>query len=626
MNSIDILIIVIYVLITLFVGIRVSKKASKGLDSYFLGGKTIKWYYLGLSNGSGMFDVSGTAWMVGILFLYGLKSFMFMWLWPIWNQIFIMMFLAVWIRRSNIMTGSEWILTRFGDNKAGRASHIIVAVFAVVAAIGFIAYFFEGVGKFMTIILPWDLTLILGESEVLTSAQSYALIIITLTTFYTIKGGMYSVVATEVIQYIIMVIAGILVAAYSFYAFSDLEISSVITEEWKNIFFDWELTTHWSENYNAFNDLIDKEGFKMFGAFVGMSLFKGFFASIAGPTPSFDMQRILSTKNVKEAAYMAGFTNLILFIPRYLLIGGVVVIALVTLAPILNADPGLNGYDLEVLLPKVINFHVPVGIKGLLLAGLLAAFMSTFSAFVNAGPAYLVNDLYKKYMSPNATDKHYIKASHLASFFIVGLGVSMGFFANSINSLTLWITSALFGGYVAANFLKWIWWRFNGWGYFWGMMAGLISASLQFILDQNKGNFSEGTLLYDLAHIHAIYLFPIIFGLSLLGSLLGTFLSKPTEISVLKSFYKNVRPWGWWNPVYEALKTEDNAIEKNTDFWKDMLNCVIGIVWQSSMIVMPIYFLIRDYPKTLISLVVFLVASIILKFTWLDKTKKITDH
>ena len=143
MNTIDILIIVIYVLITLFVVMRVSKKATKGLDSYFLGGKTINWYYLGLSNGSGMFDVSGTAWMVGILFLYGLKSFMFMWLWPIWNQIFIMMFLAVWIRRSNIMTGSEWILTRFGDNKAGRASHIIVAVFAIVAAIGFIAYFFE---------------------------------------------------------------------------------------------------------------------------------------------------------------------------------------------------------------------------------------------------------------------------------------------------------------------------------------------------------------------------------------------------------------------------------------------------------------------------------------------------
>ncbi|OAD42240.1 sodium:solute symporter family protein [Polaribacter atrinae] len=625
MNIIDISIIAIYIILTLAVGIWISKRASKGLDSYFLGGKSIKWYYLGLSNGSGMFDISGTALMVGWLFLYGTKSFMLMWLWPIWNQIFIMMFLAVWIRRSNIMTGSEWILTRFGDDKAGRASHKIVALFAVVAAIGFIAYFFEGVGKFMTVILPWDMTFIIGASEILTSEQSYALIIIILTTIYTIKGGMFSVVATEVLQYGIMVIAGVLVAGYTFIAFSDIEITSVITEEWKNVFFGWELDTHWDSKYQKFNDLVDSEGYKMFGALIGMSLFKGFFASIAGPTPSFDMQRILSTKTVKEAAYMSGFTNLVLFIPRYLLIGGVVVIALVVLAPQMAANPNFVGGDLEILLPQVINFHVPVGIKGLLLAGLLAAFMSTFSAFVNAGPAYIVNDIYKKYFKPEATDDHYIKASHLASFAVVGLGVFMGFFADSINSLTLWITSSLFGGYVAANFLKWIWWRFNGWGYFWGMLSGLIIASLQFLLDQNKAHFTEGSLLYDLSNVSAIYLFPVIFGFSLLGSFLGTFLTKPTDIKVLKAFYTNVHPWGFWKPVLKELKKENHKIEKNSEFWLDMLNCAIGIVWQSSMIVLPIYFLIRDYPKAFISLGVFLVTSIILKFTWLDKVRKIPN-
>ncbi|CAI8300183.1 MAG: Sodium/glucose cotransporter [Flavobacteriaceae bacterium] len=625
METIDLLIILTYIILTIGLGIWVSKKATKGLDSYFLGGKSIKWYYLGLSNGSGMFDVSGTAWMVGILFLYGVKSFMFMWLWPIWNQIFVMMFLAVWIRRSNVMTGSEWILTRFGDKKSGRASHLIVAIFAIIAAIGFIAYFFEGVGKFLTIILPWDLTLEIAETVLFNSEESYALIIIILTTIYTIKGGMFSVVATEVLQYGIMIIAAVLVAGYAFFAISDVEINNVISTEWRNVFFGWELETHWSDQFQAFNDLIDSEGFKMFGALIGMTLFKGFFASIAGPTPSFDMQRILSTKNIKEAAYMSGFTNLILFIPRYLLIGGIVVIALVAVSPEMIANPDLNGGDLEILLPKVINFHVPVGIKGLLLAGLLAAFMSTFSAFVNAGPAYIVNDIYKKYYKPNASSKHYIKVSYIASFVVVFLGVFMGFFADSINSLTLWITSALFGGYVAANFLKWIWWRFNGWGYFWGMLVGLVVASLQYALYQNKENFSPDTLLYEMSHIQAIYLFPIIFIISLIGSFLGTFLTKPTEMSTLKSFYKSVRPWGWWGPVYKELLKEDNSFKKNTDFWKDMVNCVIGIIWQSSMIVMPIYFVIRDYPKAIIALTIFVTTSIILKFTWLDRIRKIQN-
>ncbi len=622
MNIIDVLIIVVYIVLTLGVGIWISKKASKGLDSYFLGGNSIKWYYLGLSNGSGMFDVSGTAWMVGILFLYGAKSFMFMWIWPIWNQIFIMIFLAAWIRRSNIMTGSEWILTRFGDDKAGRASHLIVAIFAIIASIGFIAYFFEGVGKFMTIILPWDLTLMMGNSTLLVSEQSYALIIIFLTTIYTIKGGMFSVVATEVLQYGIMVLAGVLVTIYAFVTITDAQITAIIPEEWSSILFGMELEGFWDGKLHAFNDLIDSQGYKMFGAFIGMSLFKGIFASIAGPTPSYDMQRILSTRSVKEAAYMSGFTNLVLFIPRYLLIGGIVVIGLVFLTPEMSAMDSIGSNDLEIILPKVINFHVPVGIKGLLLAGLLAAFMSTFSAFVNSGPAYIVNDIYKKYFKPEASPKHYIKASHIASFSIVIIGVVMGFFADSINSLTLWITSALYGGYVAANFLKWIWWRFNGWGYFWGMLAGLIIATLQFLLDQNKANFEIGTWLYDLAQIPAIYVFPIIFFVSLLGSFLGTWLTPATNMETLKSFYSNVKPWGWWSPVYKVLKAEDATFTKNNNFISDMANCVIGVIWQSSMIVLPIYFMVRDYPKTLWALLVFIITSIILKFTWLDKVKK----
>ncbi|WP_347052497.1 sodium:solute symporter family protein [Flavobacterium olei] len=625
MNIIDVSIILIYIVLSVGIGIWISRKASKGLDDYFLGGKSIKWYFLGLSNGSGMFDVSGTSWMIGVLFLYGVKSFMFMWLWPIWNQIFVMMFLAVWIRRSKVMTGSEWILTRFGSDKAGKASHIIVAIFAIISTIGFIAYFFVGIGKFVTIILPWDLTVYMNDAVFLTSEQAYALLIIFLTTIYTVKGGMFSVVATEVVQYVIMIIAGVLIAGYAFINYTDIQINSVITPEWKNVFFGWEFETQWGDKFETFNRLIDTEGYKMFGAFIGMTLFKGFFASVAGPTPSYDLQRVLSTKSVKEAAYMSGFTNLILFIPRYLLITGIVVIALVNLAPELNANVNLTGADLELLMPKVVNLYIPVGIKGILLAGLLAAFMSGFSAFVNAGPAYIVNDIYKKYFKPVATNQHYIKVSQISSFLVVGLGVFMGFFADSINSLTLWITSALYGGYVAANFLKWIWWRFNGWGYFWGMVGGLIAASLQFILDQSKGSLTLGTFLHDLSQVPSIYLFPLIFGMSILGCLLGTYLSKPTDMNVLRSFYANVRPWGFWGPVYKSLKAEDQSFQKNNDFYLDMMNCIIGIVWQSSMILLPIYFIIRDYPKALVALVVFLVTTTVLKFTWLDRVRKIEE-
>ena len=145
------------------------------------------------------------------------------------------------------------------------------------------------------------------------------------------------------------------------------------------------------------------------------------------------------------------------------------------------------------------------------------------------------------------------------------------------------------------------------------------------LLDNNKDTFEVGSWLYEMAQIPAIYMFPFIFIVSLLGSFLGTLLTPATSMETLKEFYKNVRPWGFWSPVYKALQKEDNTVTKNTEFTSDMLNCIVGIVWQSSMILLPIYFLIRDYPKTWIALAVFLVTTVILKFTWLDKVKKYKD-
>lgn len=134
-----------------------------------------------------MFDVSGTAWTVTILFVYGLQSVWIPWLWPVWNQIFVMVFMAVWLRRSGVMTGAEWITTRFGSDRGGRLSHIIVVVFAVISAIGFIAYFFVGIGKFVVTIFPWDLSFSIGGVTFI-NEYVYATILLSITTLYVIRG------------------------------------------------------------------------------------------------------------------------------------------------------------------------------------------------------------------------------------------------------------------------------------------------------------------------------------------------------------------------------------------------------------------------------------------------------
>ena len=104
LHPVDIAIICTYLVTTILIGFWVSKRASKNLNSYFLGGNTIPWYILGVSNASGMFDITGTMWLVYLIFVYGLKGVFIPWAWPVFNQIFLMIFLSIWLRRSNVMT------------------------------------------------------------------------------------------------------------------------------------------------------------------------------------------------------------------------------------------------------------------------------------------------------------------------------------------------------------------------------------------------------------------------------------------------------------------------------------------------------------------------------------------
>jgi len=602
LSGLDYTIIIAYFLIVLGVGLWISKLARNNLDQYFLGGNKIKWYFLGLSNASGMFDISGVMWTVTLLFVYGLKSAWIPWLWPVWNQVFVMIFLAVWIRRSNVMTGASWILTRF-SGRGGMLSKNIIIVFAVIGAIGFIAYFFEGIGKFCATILPWDLSF---QNQIFTisSENVYALIIVGITTLYTLRGGMMSVVATEVFQYIIMTISSIAIAVIAFNAVGNSDIMEVVPEGWDKMFFGWKMDLDWSASLPQLNDKIASDGFEWIGALFMMMLFKGFFSSLAGPVPGYDMQRLLSTRTPFEAAKMSGFTIAVLFSPRYLMIAAFAVLAIVFLTPEMASNPQI---DFETILPTAIASFLPAGLKGLLLAGLMAAFMGTFAAVVNAAPAYIVNDLLKNSLLPGKTEKTYVRYGYLSSFILVLVGVFFGFFASSLNAITLWITASLYGGYTAANVLKWVWWRFNGYGYFWGMLAGLLASSIKLIF------FGEWI---------DIYFFPIIFAFSILGCLLGSYFTPPDDIKVLKSFYKNVRPWGFWKPILLEVQKEDSTFQPNGRFSMDMLNVVIGIVWQMALVVWPIFLMIKKWDALILSLAVVAITSLSLKYLWYDPLKK----
>jgi Na+/proline symporter len=541
-----------------------------------------------------MFDIAGTMWLVSLLFIYGLKSVWIPWLWPVFNQIFLMVYLSAWLRRSNVTTGAEWITTRFGTGRGSRLSHLIVVVFALVSVIGFLTYGFKGIGKFATDFLPWHL-----------SANQYALILMAITTFYVVKGGMFSVVITEVLQFCLLSIASIAIGLIAIARVSPEALHKAVPAGWDQIFFHWRLDLDWSSLIAAVNTKIQQDVYSIFGFFFIMMLFKGVLLSIAGPAPNYDMQRILSTKNPREASMMSAVVNVVLNVPRYFMITGLTILALVFYSDKIRAMG--SGMDFEMVLPDALSHFVPIGLLGVLVAGLLAAFMSNLAATVNSAPPYLVNDIYRKFINPQASERTCVRLSYVASFAVVALGITIGWFVSSIDSVIQWIVSALWGGYVAANVLKWYWWRFNGYGYFWGMMTGILASMV---------------IPAVLPDVKALNAFPLILAISTVGCLLGTFLTKPEDDEVLKGFYRRVRPWGFWGPILAKVRADDPTFQPNPDFVRDMFNVVVGIAWQTSLIALPIYVVIRRNNMAEIAGAVIVVTSVILKFTWYDHLKK----
>jgi Na+/proline symporter len=256
---------------------------------------------------------------------------------------------------------------------------------------------------------------------------------------------------------------------------------------------------NWTGLIDEVNTKILADGYSMFGIFFIMVLFQGILKSMAGPAPNYDMQRVLATRSPKEAAKMNWFVNVVLIFPRYVLITGITVLALVFFSSELHTM-GTN-IDFEMILPYIIRNILPVGLVGLLLSGLFAAFMSNYAATINAAPAYVVNDIYKRFINPHASDNTYVRLSYITRLRRL-LRFAFGFVVESINQVTLWIVSALYGGYTASNILKWYWWRFNGYGYFWGMIAG-IAASL--------------VIPFAFPSLHALWAFPYVLAVSIVG-------------------------------------------------------------------------------------------------------------
>ena len=569
MSPIDYGIVVLYFVVVIGLGFWYQKRASKGLESYFLGGRSMHWLALAMSGSVSTFDISGTMWIVSIIFVLGMKSMWHHWMWGVMMGAFFMAYMGKWVRRSNVLTAAEWMVTRFGSGPAGVTARTAYALMAVVTLSSFVGYAYQGIGKFASIYLNL-------------SPFLCAIIIIGTTTLYVIMGGLYSVVLTQVLQTVILTFSGILIAVIAYVKLTPELLSRTLPAHWTSLIPQWRIP-EFAGTENA--------GFEFFGALVIIWVLKGLVLNAGGPAQMYDFQLFLAARNPRDAAKLGGAWSFFLIV-RWAMTMGIALLALTGIA---------NVTDPEKVMPMVLQQFLPVGIRGIVIAGLFAAFMSTFSATVNSAASFIVRDFLQPFFRPDASQKQLVLYSRVATVAVVLVGILIGVRANSIAQIWNWIMMALGAAMLIPNALRWYWWRMTGWGFAAGTVAGLIMSLI--------------ALFYPEAPMYKVFP-PICIG-SLLATIIVSLLTRPVDEKTLTKFYRTVRPFGLWKPVKERAGLPAEVLnDKSEKMSLAIFNVVLGIIAVTGYYLAPMYLVGHWNTYAAICFVVAISATAVLAVTW----------
>ncbi len=589
MATLDIAIILLYFGVILVAGFYFARRAAKSLEDYFLGGKNIHWLALAMSGSVSNFDITGTMWIVSIIFVLGMKSMWHHWMWGVLLGAFFLAYMGKWVRRSNVMTAAEWMKTRFGDGTPGRVARVTYAFMAVLTQASFIGYAYQGIGKFAAVYIPLEeLANTFTNPTLIALCTTYesdvlATTIIAATTLYVTLGGLYSVVVTDVIQTVVLTLGSLFIAGLAWSRLTP-DLLATLPEGFTSLSVPWRIP-EFAGTDNAM--------FEFYGALVIVWVIKGLLLNAGGPGQMYDFQRFLAAKDPRDASKVGAAWSVFLLV-RWGMAMGIALLALT----------GLTGTtDSEQIMPIVLRDFLPVGVRGLVIAGLLAAFMSTFSSTVNSAASFLVQDIWLLFFKPDASPEHAVKASYIATLLVVVVGLAIGFMGESIAQIWGWMMMALGAGVIIPNVLRWYWWRFNGWGYALGTIAGMALSLVAL--------FRPETPIWTQ--------FGLIVAGSSLGCILGTFLTQAAPDPVLQNFYDTVRPFGAWAKIRQQAELSQEELDAPSErVWTTLLNVCLGMVAISSLYLFPMYLVGHWYTYASICIAIGGVAIVVLKFTWYD--------
>ena len=570
-------IVAAYLLLVVLVGVWVSRRATRGIDAFYLADRNLPWWMLGMAGCSSYIDIGGTMAMIGILFYLGLQGVWFLhvvWGWFI--ICFYMAFQAKWIRRSGVMTFAEWNQTRFGDGRDTEGARLTAASFLLVLMVFNLMTMAVGIGKFTEVLLgvqPW-----LGT-----------LIVFGIVGVYTTLGGFFGVILTDMLQTVLIAVGAVLLMVWVFQAGDPTPLLAQKDPAWSSLEPTWRLWDGWAASVpKAFQQ------YEVIGPLLAGSAGWLVFRVLAGPNV-WDFQFFLTARSARDAA-LAGGAWTVGYTLRWVIGVGFLVLGLHHLAAIGQAGAVVDG---EKLMPMVLGTF-PAGARGLFVALLLAALMSTLDAMVNVTSSVVTNDFVRRYFARSLPERTQVRVGQIASIAALALGYAMSFGFSSIAVAWETMIFVVVTAILVPSTMRWHWWRFSARAFTYGVVGTAIEVTT-IALATDWGNEVK---------------LPVTIGISLLLCLGLGFALRPTDRDVLVRFYANVRPFGRWGPVRRDAVERGLVPARDLLPWIDLLNGFLTMGLQVALCLLAFFVLLWQTEAAVAAGVGVAVLGVVLYFTW----------
>ncbi|MFC3973017.1 Na+/proline symporter [Maribacter sedimenticola] len=593
LSTLDYAFIIVFFSLVLGIGVYVSKKSGKNSSEFFLSGRTMPWWLLGLSMVATTFSTDTPNLVTDIVRTNGVSGNWVWWCFLITGMLTVFVYAKLW-RKSNVNTDLEFYEMRYGGKPASflrKFRAVYLGVIFNVITMSAVTLAAIKIGSIMLGLEPWQTVVSAGLITVTFSAL----------------GGFKGVVYTDFLLFFVAM-AGAIGAAYYLVNIPEVGgIEALMANE--NV----------TEKLNILPDFSNKKALiTLFIIPLAVQWWSSWYPGAEPGGGGYIAQRMLAAKDENHAIGATFFFNIMHYALRpwpWILVALASIVVYPDLASIQEAFPNVTadklGHDLAY---SAMLTKLPSGLLGVVLASLVAAYMSTISTQLNWGSSYIVYDFYKQQINPNASEKRLVAVGRISTVVLMIFSAVLALLLQ--NALQLFDVLLAFGAGTGLIFiLRWFWWRINAWSEITAMFAsGIISIILK-LTPVGAFLFAADTgVLPDWSE----YIFIVV--VTTIIWLIATFMTQPESNETLRGFYKKIQPGGpGWAKVVTEANDASVEIVRTKEKWSvpaGISAMLLGVVLIYAIMFATGYWIYGRTTQAMVLTVISIVAGLLLVKAW----------